>query len=111
MELERELRVGAAWGSGWPGLSRLVVSTDVDLTRQASLTGKRRDVAAGVETWWLNQRLGVRGGARRSTSGEARPVLAGGVSAAVKAGAFLEAHVAHGDRAERSWSVGARLTF
>ena len=111
VELEREVRVGAAWGSGWPGISRLVVSTDVDLTRQASMTGKRRDVAAGVETWWLGQRLGVRGGLRGSTSGEARPVLAGGVSAAIKSGVFVEAHLAHGDQDERSWSVGARLTF
>jgi hypothetical protein len=111
VELEREVRVGAAWGSGWPGISRLVVSTDVDITRQASMTGERRDVAAGVETWWLGQRLGVRGGLRGSTSGEARPVVAGGVSAAIKAGVFVEAHLAHGDQDERSWSVGARLTF
>ena len=111
VELGREVRVGAAWGSGWPGISRLVVSTDVDITRQASLTGDRRDVAAGVETWWLGQRLGVRGGLRGSTSGEARPVVAGGVSAAIKSGVFVEAHLARGDQDERSWSVGARLTF
>ena len=111
VELEREVRVGAAWGSGWPGISRLVVSTDVDLTRQASMTGKRRDVAAGVETWWMGQRLGLRGGLRGSTSGEARPVVAGGVSAAIKTGVFVEAHLAHGDQDERSWSIGVRLTF
>jgi F plasmid transfer operon, TraF, protein len=111
VELEREVRVGAAWGSGWPGISRLVVSTDVDLTRQASMTGERRDVAAGVETWWMGQRLGLRGGLRGSTSGEARPVIAGGVSAAIKSGVFVEAHLAQGDQDERSWSVGARLTF
>jgi hypothetical protein len=111
VELEREVRVGAAWGSGWPGISRVVVSTDVDLTEQASLTGRRRDVAAGVETWWMAQRLGIRGGLRRSTTGEARAVVAGGLSAAIKSGMFVEAHLAGGDQAERSWSVGLRLTF
>jgi len=111
VELEREVRVGAAWGSGWPGISRLVVSADADITRQTSITGDRRDVAAGVETWWLAQRLGIRGGLRGSTTGEARPVLAGGVSAAIKTGMFVEAHLAQGDQAERSWSVGARFTF
>jgi hypothetical protein len=111
VELEREVRVGAAWGSGWPGISRLVVATDVDLTEQASTTGKRRDIAAGVETWWMGQRLGVRGGLRGSTSGEARPVIAGGISAAIKSGVFVEAHLAQGDQDERSWSVGARVMF
>ncbi len=33
VELDREVRVGGAWGSGWPGISRVVVSVDGDLTR------------------------------------------------------------------------------
>jgi hypothetical protein len=111
VDLDREVRAGAAWGSGWPGISRVVVSADVDLTRHGGLTGDRRDVAAGAETWWLGQRLGVRGGVRASTRGEARPVVAAGVSAALRPGAYAEAHVARGTRDERSWSVGARLTF
>jgi hypothetical protein len=111
VELDREARVGAAWGSGWPGLSRVVVSADADLTRQASWTGERRDIAAGVETWWLGQRLGVRGGVRGSTVGTARPVVATGVSAALAPGFYVEAHLAGGDQDGRSWSVGARYTF
>ena len=59
----------------------------------------------------MGQRLGIRGGLRGSTSGEARPVIAGGVSATIKSGVFVEAHLAHGDQDERSWSVGARLMF
>jgi hypothetical protein len=109
--LDREFRAGVAWGEGWPGISRLVVSADADLTRKPGLTGDRRDVAAGVETWWLQQRLAVRGGVRGSTVGEARPVVAGGVSAAIKAGVFVEAHLARGDQDGQSWSVGARLSF
>ena len=111
VELEREVRLGAAWGSGWPGISRLVVSADADVTRQASLTGERRDVAAGVETWWLGQRLGVRGGVRGSTVGAARPVVATGVSVALTTGFYMDAHLALGDQDQRSWSVGARYTF
>ncbi len=46
----------------------------------------------------MSQRLGVRGGLRGSTIGEARPVIAGGVSAAMKSGMFVEAHLARGRR-------------
>lgn len=109
--LDRQYRAGVAWGEGWPGISRLVVSADADLTRKPGLTGERRDVAGGVETWWLQQRLALRGGVRGSTVGEARPVVAGGVSAAIRAGVFVEAHLARGDQDGQSWSVGARLSF
>lgn len=109
--LDREFRAGVAWGEGWPGISRLVVSADADLTRRPGLTGDRRDLAAGVETWWLQQRLAVRGGVRGSTVGEARPVVAGGVSAAIRSGVFVEAHLARGDQDGQSWGVGARLSF
>ena len=73
--------------------------------------GDRRDVAAGVETWWLNQRLGLRGGVRRSTIGEARAAVAAGISAGLTPGMLLEAHVVRGQADERSWSVGARMAF
>jgi hypothetical protein len=111
VELDPEVRVGVAWGAGWPGTSRLVVSADADLTRKPGLTGERRDIAAGVETWWWQQRLGVRGGLRGSTVGGARPVVAGGVSAAVTSGVYVEAHLARGDQDGQAWSVGARVTF
>lgn len=111
VELDREFRVGVAWGPGWPGISRLVVSADADVTRKPGVTGDRRDVAAGVETWWLQHRLGVRGGLRGSTEGDARPVVAGGVSAAIKSGVFVEAHLARGDQDGQSWSIGVRLSF
>jgi hypothetical protein len=111
IELDREVRVGGAWGSGWTGISRVVVSADADVLSRAAPSGDRRDVAAGVETWWLNQRLGLRGGARRSTIGDARAAVAAGISAGLKPGMLVEAHVVRGRAAERSWSVGARMTF
>ena len=111
IRLEREVRVGTAWGSNWPGLSRVIVSMDGDVLSRETAAGDRRDVAAGVETWWRNQRLGVRGGVRRSTIGDARAAVAAGISAGMTSGMLLEAHVVRGHAAERSWSVGARMLF
>jgi len=112
IELEREVRVGGAWGSGWTGVSRVIASFDADVLSRSTPAGDRRDVAAGVETWWLSERLGLRGGWRRSTIGDARAAVAGGISAGVKPGMLVEAHVVRGrDDDERSWSVGARMTF
>ena len=111
IELEREVRVGGAWGSGWTGVSRVIASFDADVMARSTPAGDRRDVAAGVETWWLGQRLGLRGGWRRSTIGDARAAVAAGISAGLKPGLLVEAHVVRGRDAERSWSVGARMTF
>jgi hypothetical protein len=111
VELEREARVGAAWGSGWPGMSRVVVAVDTDLTARAAPGGDRRDLAGGVETWWQARRLGVRAGVRRSMIGDSRSVAAAGVSAGVTASIFLEAHVARGQQDEHAWSIGARFGF
>jgi hypothetical protein len=111
IEQARETRAGAAWGSGWPGYSRLVVAVDGDLESRATPFGERRDLAAGVETWWIGRRLGVRGGLRGSTIGETREAVTAGVSVGLTAGMLVEAHVVRGDRDERGWSVGARFGF
>lgn len=111
IELARETRAGAAWGSGWPGASRLVVAVDGDIESRATPLGERRDLAAGVETWWMGRRLGVRGGIRGSTIGETREAVTAGVSVGVTAGILVEAHVVRGDQDERGWSVGARFGF
>lgn len=111
VRLQREVRAGAAWGSGWTGISRVIVSADADLITRITPSGDRRDVAGGLETWWMQQRLGLRGGLSRSTIGDARAAYAAGISAGLKQGMLLEAHVVRGHRAERSWSVGARMTF
>jgi hypothetical protein len=112
IELEREVRVGGAWGSGWTGISRVIASFDADVMSRTTPAGDRRDVAAGVETWWMSQRLGLRGGWRRSTIGDARAAVAAGISAGLKPGMLVEAHVVRGrDDDERSWSVGVRMTF
>jgi hypothetical protein len=111
VELQRQARFGFGWGSGWPGKSQVNVAFDADLLRRATPLGDRRDIAGGVETWWYGGRLGIRGGARRSTVGDAREVFAGGVSAGLMAGMFVEGHVARGSRDEQSWSIGIRMAF
>jgi hypothetical protein len=111
IELSREVRLGAAWGSGLPGYSRVMVSVDGDLTSRATPIGDRRDVAAGVETWWRDRRLGLRGGVRRSTIGASRAAVAAGVSAGLTPGTLVEAHVVRGQSHERGWSLGIRMGF
>lgn len=111
IELSREVRIGAAWGSGLPGYSRVMVSVDGDVTSRAAPLGDRRDVAAGVETWWRDRRLGLRGGVRRSMIGASRAAVAAGVSAGLTPGMLLEAHVVQGQSDERGWSIGVRMGF
>lgn len=110
VELARQVRLGGGWGSGWPGHSRVVVAVDGDLASRATLSGDRRDVAAGVETWWLARRFGVRGGVRGSTVGDSRSVVSAGASAQL-AGMYLEGYWAGGDAGERSWGLGLRYSF
>jgi hypothetical protein len=111
MTLERHARVGVAWGDRWPGLARTLVAIDTDVTRVRHATGERRDIAAGVERWLRGQQIGIRGGMRTSTVGEARPVVSGGVSYAVRAGAYVDAYIARGSRDDRGWGVAARLAY
>jgi len=110
VELEPHVRLGGGWGSGWPGHSRVVVAVDGDVTRRATPSGDRRDLAAGVETWWRERRFGVRGGMRGSTMGESRAVISAGASALV-AGFYVEGYFAGGQANERSWSLGLRYSF
>jgi len=111
IELSREVRAGVGYGSTWPGITRLVVAADADLVSRATPFGDRRDVAIGVETWWMAQRLGLRGGVRRSTIGDSRAAAAAGMSAALRPGMLIEAHAVFGRKEERGWSVGVRAGF
>lgn len=111
--LDRQVRLGAAWG-GEPvyGQRPWVVAVDADLTTTNLPEGERRSLAAGAERWWADRRVGVRGGARMQTVGEARPAASGGVSVAVRSGMLIEAQATGGaSDADRGWSLGARVTF
>ena len=111
LELAREVRAGVAYGATWPGHTRLMVAADADLVSRVTPLGDRRDVAVGVETWWMARRLGIRGGVRRSTIGESRAAATAGVSAGLTAGMLIEAHAVFGQQHERGWSIGARMGF
>lgn len=109
--LERQVRFGAAWGLRWPGITPLIASFDADVTKRPDIGGERRDVAAGVEVWGVEQRFGLRAGWRASTVGERRPVGTVGASFLVWRGAFVDAHIARGSDEQRAWSVGGRFTY
>ncbi|MEW6320907.1 MAG: conjugal transfer protein TraF [Acidobacteriota bacterium] len=111
VRLARHARAGLAWGLDWPGRTPLVVAVDADLTEVADVGGPRRDVAGGLETWWLGERLGVRAGARASTLGAARPVGAVGASWAVRAGVYVDAHLVRGRDGVTGWGVAGRLAY
>ncbi|MGE0039870.1 MAG: hypothetical protein AB7H88_02535 [Vicinamibacterales bacterium] len=109
--LDREVRVGAAFGTGWPGRSDLILAVDADLTTRSDPSGDRRDVAAGAETWWLGGRLGVRGGVRASGVGARRTVTSAGVSVGLTQSFFVDAQVTGGGGIDRGWGAGARIVF
>lgn len=111
LTLGREARLGVAWGAGWPGPARVIVAADADLVRRQEASGERRDVAAGIETWWRRARFGVRGGARASTVGDARPIVTGGGSVGVTEVIFVDGYAAFGQEEARGWGLGARLVF
>ncbi len=110
-EVARHVRIGAAWGDGWPGITRLVVSLDADLTRVPHAVGERRDIAAGAERWFRRQTLAVRGGVRASTVGDVRPVVSAGASYAVRNGIYVDGYAARGRDADGRWGIAGRLTF
>jgi hypothetical protein len=109
--LERHARIGIAWADRWPGIAATVLSFDADVTRVPHPGGDRRDVAAGVERWLRGQRIGLRGGVRSSTIGDARFVGSVGGSFAVRPGTYVDAFVARGADHERSWGIAARLSY
>ena len=109
--LERHVRLGVAWGDRWPGLPNTIVAFDADATRTFHASGDRRDVAAGIERWLAGRRVGVRGGLRTSTVGDARPVASAGGSVALRSGLYVDGYFARGTHEDRAWGIGARVTY
>jgi len=106
--LEREVRAGAAVFAA----RGLTVAADVDLTRVETFSGPRRSVALGGEYWLPGGWLGLRGGGRRSTIGEARPVGSAGFSVALTESLLVDGQWTRGVAdADRSWGIGGRFAF
>ena len=110
-KLPRHVRVGLAWGNRWPGISGTVVALDADVTRVPHPAGERRDVAAGVEQWVFRRQIGLRAGVRASTLDDARTVVTGGASVAVRSGTYVDAYIARGTRDGQGWGIAARMTY
>jgi hypothetical protein len=114
MRLPRQARVGVAYDAALrqDAEASWVVSADVDVVRYTTGTGERRVIAAGAERWLFGERIGIRGGGRFNQVGNNERSATAGVSAAIRSGLLVEAHlVAGGADDERGWGLGARFSF
>lgn len=114
MRLPRQARVGVAFDAAQRRTSSAawVVSADLDVVRYTTGTGDRQVIAAGAERWLFGERLGIRGGGRFNEVGQKERSATAGVSAAIRSGFLVEAHVVRGGSDdERGWGVGARVSF
>jgi hypothetical protein len=112
--VDRAVRAGVAivGDEDRAGRQLWTVACDADLTRERTPIGDRREVAVGVERWFHNRRLGVRGGFHASTVDDARPAITGGASVAVAGGVWVEGQAVGGaDRAARGWGLAAHVMF
>lgn len=93
-------------------LAAITVSADADLTKTVTAVGEIRHAALGAEAWFLNRRLGVRGGLTANTIGERRPTSSTGASVAVLKSLYLEGARTFGsDGSIAGWSTTVRVTF
>jgi hypothetical protein len=112
LRLPRQVRVGAAFDGEALEMLPLVVALDADLHAYDAGSGERRVIALGAERWLFARRLGVRGGARFNSAGARDRAITAGASVAVRAGLYLDGHIAQGGEAgEDGWGVAARVSF
>jgi len=111
--LARQARAGVSLTSASIGRTdNVTVALDADLTRTTTAVGDERHVSGGIEAWRLERRIGLRGGLSANTAGDARPVVAGGVSVALRSGMYIDGQATAGkDQARRGWGLGLRVTF
>lgn len=106
--LQRQARAGVSWQA----TDTTILSADVDLTRTDTEVGRRRHIAVGGERWFVNKRIGVRGGFRVNTVTDADPVASGGLSVGVTPSIFIDTFISHGSgRADRAWGLAGHVAF
>lgn len=112
-EIGRRARAGASLiVPAHGGLDRLVLALDADLNSTRTAGRDEQEVAGGVETMWLGQRLGVRAGAGVNTATSGGAFGAFGVSVMPYPRLNIEGAVTRGaDSARDRWTLGLRLTF
>jgi hypothetical protein len=110
--MSRMVRVGAAYEGMKVIKVPLTLSVDADLLTYGTTSGDRQVVAIGGEGWTNGRRLGIRAGARFNLAGAQERVLTTGVSVAVRAGLYVDGHLAYGGASdEGGWGVAARASF
>ena len=111
--LGRQVRAGlAVIGAQRGAVGPFTVAMDADLSRTPTATGDARHLAVGGEAWMFGRSLGLRGGLSRQTIGEARSVLSGGASLALRSGVYVDAEGTFGSDTERKgWGFALRATF
>ena len=112
IDLERLVRVGAAWTSDKAASSAVSLTFDADLTTVGTFAGDERHLAAGAELWASSRRIGARGGFSVNTVGDTRLSQSAGLSLAIRKGMFLDGQLTGGlDDVRRGWGIGLRTAF
>jgi hypothetical protein len=112
--LERQARAGIAWILGeQQGLARAVVTADGDLTTVHTLGGDVRHLAAGLELWLGQRRVGLRGGASANTADEVEMSWSAGTTVGLgSSGLYVDAAATFGgDKSRTGWAVGLGMTY
>jgi hypothetical protein len=111
LRLRRQARAGGAFTIEKQG-GVFTASFDSDLTRTRTAVGDMRHVAAGVEAWVLQRRLGLRGGVSANTAGIAGRSVSGGLSIGLTRSLFLNGSATAGsDQSRRGWSLGLSTAY
>jgi hypothetical protein len=114
LELPRQVRAGVAVGDT---AGRVIVGFDGDLTTtttagQGGVGTEVRHLAVGGEVWTPTRRIGVRSGLSVNTVGNRRASGSGGLSFAVRRGAYVEGQITGGaDPTKEGWGFDLRVTF
>ncbi len=110
--LPRQARIGAAYDPAFVGGPPVVLSFDADLRTYRSATGERRVVAAGVEQWLMERRLGLRAGIRQNTAGDRERAYTAGASVRLAGTSYVDGYVVRGRAfGERGWGLAMRVSY
>jgi hypothetical protein len=111
--VSRVARIGVAVVSeaARAGRQKWTAAFDADLASDETPSGRRRDIAGGIERWFAG-RVAVRGGVRASTVDDARVTGSVGGSVAVRSGVFVVGEAtAGGDRAASGWGLALHVQY
>ncbi|HKB09361.1 MAG TPA: hypothetical protein VKD69_01865, partial [Vicinamibacterales bacterium] len=74
--------------------------------------GDERRIAVGAEAWGPRNVVGLRGGISSNRAADQGVQVSGGLSFAVRTGAYVDAYVTGGgDDVRHGWGLDLRVTF